>query len=120
MWLVLLLDSYVYVCMCLAADEIEFEVGTDSRTHKLIARRLVKLPDGTVSFESISEERLLGKVDCEPRVVSGTLGAGEGGGKGSRVSRERERERERDCLMSLCVYYGKVVEGVWVKGGVSC
>ena len=78
-------------------DEIEFEVGTDSRTHKLIARRLVKLPAGTVSFESISEERLLGKVDCEPRVVSGGSGAsGEGGGKGGRVSWERERERERE------------------------
>ena len=37
--------------------------------------------------ESISEERLLGKVDCEPRVVSGGSGAsGEGGGKGGRVS----------------------------------
>jgi cold shock CspA family protein len=71
-----------------AGDEIEFEVGTDSRTHKLIARRLVKLPAGTVSFESISEERLLGKVDCEPRVVSGGSGAsGEGGGKGGRSSK---------------------------------
>lgn len=67
-------------------DEIEFEVGTDSRTSKLIARRLVRLPAGTVSFESISEERLLGKVDCEPRVVS-TAGSGEGGGKGSRASK---------------------------------
>ena len=46
--------------------------------------------------ESISEERLLGKVDCEPRVVSGGSGAnGEGGGKGGRVSWDRERdERE--------------------------
>jgi cold shock CspA family protein len=71
-----------------AGDEIEFEVGTDSRTNKLIARRLVKLPAGTVSFESISEERLLGKVDCEPRVVSGGSGAsGEGGGKGGRSSK---------------------------------
>ena len=89
----------VYICMTdsadetllnlciliLAADEIEFEVGTDSRTSKLIARRLVKLPAGTVSFESISEERLLGKVDCEPRVVSSGGGA-EGGAKGNRVS----------------------------------
>ena len=65
-------------------DEIEFEVGTDTRTSKLIARRLVKLPAGTVSFESISEERLLGKVDCEPRMVS-TPGASDGG-KGNRVS----------------------------------
>lgn len=31
---------------------------------------MVKLPTGTVSFESISEERLLGKVDCEPRIIS--------------------------------------------------
>ena len=66
-------------------DEIEFEVGSDSRTNKLIARRLVRLPAGTVSFESISEERLLGRVDCEPRVVS-TPVAGETGSKGNRVS----------------------------------
>ena len=59
-------------------------MGTDTRTNKLIARRLVRLPAGTVSFESISEERLLGKVDCEPRVVS-SGGSGEGG-KGNRVS----------------------------------
>ena len=46
----------------------------------------MKLPSGTVSFESISEERLLGKVDCEPRVVSNSSASGEGGGKGGRVS----------------------------------
>ena len=76
------------VCVCCGTDEIEFEVGTDSRTNKLIARRLVRLPAGTVSFESISEERLLGKVDCEPRVVSTPSGGegGGGGGKGNRVS----------------------------------
>lgn len=69
-----------------AGDEIEFEVGTDSRTNKLIARRLVRLPAGTVSFESISEERLLGKVDCEPRVVSTPTGSGDGA-KGNRSSK---------------------------------
>ena len=74
----------LHACIC-AADEIEFEVGTDSRTNKLIARRLVRLPAGTVSFESISEERLLGKVDCEPRVVSTPTGSGDGP-KGNRVS----------------------------------
>ena len=86
---------YVYVHIHLCTDEIEFEVGTDSRTSKLIARRLVKLPAGTVSFESISEERLLGKVDCEPRVVSSgsSSGGAEGGGKGGRVS----------CVMCVCV-----------------
>ena len=31
---------------------------------------MVRLPTGTVSFESISEERLLGKVDCDPRMIS--------------------------------------------------
>ena len=72
-------------CILCATDEIEFEVGTDSRTNKLIARRLVRLPAGTVSFESISEERLLGKVDCEPRVVSTPTGSGDGA-KGNRVS----------------------------------
>lgn len=52
-------------------DEMEFEVGTDTRTGKLIARRVVRLPTGTVSFESISEDRLLGKVDCEPKIIAG-------------------------------------------------
>ncbi len=72
-------------------DEVEFEVGTDTRTSKLIARRLVKLPTGTVSFESISEGRLLGKVDCEPKVIGrgggGVASAAEGGanGRGAKV-----------------------------------
>ena len=57
-------------CTC-SSDEMEFEVGTDTRTGKLIARRVVRLPTGTVSFESISEDRLLGKVDCEPKIISG-------------------------------------------------
>lgn len=65
-------------------DEVEFEVGTDTRTSKLIARRLVKLPTGTVSFESISDGRLLGKVDCEPKVIGG--GATADGGSGRKVS----------------------------------
>ena len=41
----------------------------DHRTSKLIARRLVALPAGTVSFESMGHERLLGKVDSEPCLV---------------------------------------------------
>lgn len=65
-------------------DEVEFEVGTDSRSGKLIARRVVRLPTGTVSFESISEERLLGKVDCEPRIMAS---GDHDGGKGSRGSK---------------------------------
>ena len=73
---------------------MEFEVGTDTRTSKLIARRLVKLPTGTVSFESISEGRLLGKVDCEPKVIGGGGGTvspvdGAVSGKGAKVSGER-------------------------------
>lgn len=50
-------------------DEVEFEVSTDPEKGKLIARRLVLLPSGTVSFESVGEERLLGKVDVEPQLV---------------------------------------------------
>ena len=57
-------------------------MGTDSRSGKLIARRVVRLPTGTVSFESISEERLLGKVDCEPRIMAS---GDHEGAKGSRV-----------------------------------
>ncbi len=53
-------------------------MGTDMKTGKLIARRLVKLPTGTVSFESISDGRLLGKVDCEPS-VAGMAGGGASG-----------------------------------------
>lgn len=59
-------------------------MGTDSRTSKLIARRLVKLPTGTVSFESISDGRLLGKVDCEPKVIGGG-GVSADGGSGKKV-----------------------------------
>ena len=44
-------------------------MGTDARTGKLIARRVVRLPSGTVSFESVGEERLLGKVECEPLIT---------------------------------------------------
>ena len=73
--------------MCVCTDEVEFEVGVDSRTGKLIARRLVLLPTGTVSFESISEERLLGKVDCEPKIIRGASPADrDGAGMGSKVS----------------------------------
>ena len=62
----------VILCsFCFVPDEMEFEVGTDTRTGKLIARRVVRLPTGTVSFESISEDRLLGKVDCEPKIIAG-------------------------------------------------
>ena len=48
-----------------------------------------------MSFESISEGRLLGKVDCEPKEVAGRArgggrdsiaeGGGGGGGKGGKV-----------------------------------
>ena len=68
---------------------MEFEVGTDSRSGKLIARRVVRLPTGTVSFESISEERLLGKVDCEPRFMgSGDREAAKGSRVGGSVGEE--------------------------------
>lgn len=77
------LTPAVVVCTCL--DEMEFEVGTDTRTSKLIARRVVRLPTGTVSFESISEDRLLGKVDCEPKIVTGASPS-DNPRRGSRVS----------------------------------
>ena len=48
---------------------------------------MVKLPTGTVSFESISEERLLGKVDCEPRIISS--------GEAEQSKRVREGGRRR-------------------------
>ena len=93
----------------------------DHRNSKLIARRLVALPTGTVSFESMGHERLLGKVDSEPClvrqfsrgprtprvgereggwgwVVEGERERGRGRGRGrgrERERRGRERERER-------------------------
>lgn len=71
--------------MLVHSDEMEFEVGTDTRTGKLIARRVVRLPTGTVSFESISEDRLLGKVDCEPKIISGASPS-DSARRGSKVS----------------------------------
>ena len=61
-------QSCTYI-LVFPVDEMEFEVGMDHRTSKLIARRLVTLPSGTVSFESMGHERLLGKVDSEPCLV---------------------------------------------------
>ena len=49
----------------------------------------MKLPTGTVSFESISEGRLLGKVDCEPKVIGGGLMLDQGGGRGGKVRHEK-------------------------------
>ena len=57
------------IIYCIVSDEVEFEVDTDTSKGKLIARRIVCLPTGTVSFESVGEERLLGKVDLEPQFV---------------------------------------------------
>ena len=75
-----------FVILCLIfPDEMEFEVGTDTRTGKLIARRVVRLPTGTVSFESISEDRLLGKVDCEPKIIAG-VSPSDNPRRGSKVS----------------------------------
>ena len=67
---------------------MEFEVGTDTRTGKLIARRVVRLPTGTVSFESISEDRLLGKVDCEPKIISG-ISSADNSKRGNKVSKTK-------------------------------
>jgi cold shock CspA family protein len=50
-------------------EEVEFEVDTDSLKGKLIARRIVSLPAGTVSYESVSQERYVGKVDQVPTLV---------------------------------------------------
>ena len=54
---------------------------------------MVKLPTGTVSFESISEERLLGKVDCEPRIISSGEAERSKRVRGGRRGREGEGER---------------------------
>ena len=77
--------SYLTYVVLAHSDEVEFEVGTDTRTGKLIARRVVRLPTGTVSFESISEDRLLGKVDCEPKIISG-ISPSDNSRRGSKVS----------------------------------
>ncbi|XP_076800145.1 cold shock domain-containing protein E1-like isoform X1 [Clavelina lepadiformis] len=43
-------------------DEIEFEVSMDTRTGKPVAVQVVKLQKGTVVFEVLSEDRILGEV----------------------------------------------------------
>uniref|UniRef100_F6YAH3 Cold shock domain-containing protein E1 n=1 Tax=Ciona intestinalis TaxID=7719 RepID=F6YAH3_CIOIN len=43
-------------------DEIEFEVSMDTRTGKPVAVQVVKLQKGTVAFEVLSEDRILGEV----------------------------------------------------------
>uniref|UniRef100_H2Z8A0 CSD domain-containing protein n=1 Tax=Ciona savignyi TaxID=51511 RepID=H2Z8A0_CIOSA len=42
-------------------DEIEFEVSMDTRTGKPVAVQVVKLQKGTVVFEVLSEDRILGE-----------------------------------------------------------
>ncbi|KAI6653196.1 Cold shock domain-containing protein E1-like [Oopsacas minuta] len=42
--------------------EVEFEVGTDKKNGKLIARRLMMLPKGSVSFEIVTPDKLFGHV----------------------------------------------------------
>ena len=42
--------------------EVEFEVGTDKKNGKLIARRLIMLPKGSVSFEIVTPDKLFGHV----------------------------------------------------------
>ena len=43
-------------------DEVEFEVSMDTRTGKPVAVHVVRLQKGTVVFEVLSEERILGEV----------------------------------------------------------
>ncbi|XP_046857099.1 cold shock domain-containing protein E1-like isoform X1 [Xenia sp. Carnegie-2017] len=49
-------------------DCVEFEVTSDSRKGKPIACRVVKLEQGSVTFEEKSEERVVGKVEVEGRL----------------------------------------------------
>lgn len=42
--------------------EVEFEVGTDKKNGKLIARRLVMLPKGSVSFEIVNPDKTFGYI----------------------------------------------------------
>lgn len=43
-------------------DEVEFEVSMDSRTGKPVAIQVIRLQKGTVMFEILSEDRVLGEV----------------------------------------------------------
>jgi len=43
-------------------DEVEFEVSLDNRTGKPVAIQVIRLQKGTVMFEILSEERVLGEV----------------------------------------------------------
>eukprot|EP00123_Amoebidium_parasiticum_P015016 comp22743_c0_seq1/m.35463 comp22743_c0_seq1/g.35463 ORF comp22743_c0_seq1/g.35463 comp22743_c0_seq1/m.35463 type:complete len:701 (-) comp22743_c0_seq1:84-2186(-) len=46
-------------------DGLEFTVGTDSRTGKLVAYNVVPLPPGTVSFETVDPQRVQGDITFE-------------------------------------------------------
>ena len=86
-----MLLNFYHTSVRFYSDEMDFEVGTDTRTGKLIARRVVRLPTGTVSFESISEDRLLGKVDCEPKIITG-VSPSENSRRGSKVRYSKNLE----------------------------
>ena len=91
--------------LLLFLDEVEFEVTTDTNKGKLIARRVVCLPPGSVSFETLGEERCLGKVDQEPLLVRNYSAFG-----GRRTSTSQD---ETDLGIGRIVYETKGVrEGV--------
>ncbi|CAH1250850.1 CSDE1 [Branchiostoma lanceolatum] len=48
-------------------DEVEFEMSLDQRTGKPIACRVLKLQSGSVTFEVMSEERVIGLVTTEAK-----------------------------------------------------
>ncbi|XP_078582663.1 cold shock domain-containing protein E1-like isoform X31 [Branchiostoma floridae x Branchiostoma japonicum] len=48
-------------------DEVEFEMSLDQRTGKPIACRVLKLQSGSVTFEVMSEERVMGLVTTEAK-----------------------------------------------------
>ncbi len=92
------------------ADEVEFEVGTDAEKGKLIARRMVRLPSNTVSFESLGEDRLLGEVEVEPLLVRESSGLGRG-------TPRRNTGEMKDLGLGRILYERQGVSGMGGEGG---
>ncbi|XP_019637993.1 PREDICTED: cold shock domain-containing protein E1-like isoform X9 [Branchiostoma belcheri] len=93
-------------------DEVEFEMSLDQRTGKPIACRVLKLQSGSVTFEVMSEERVMGLVTTEAKPARNKSPA-EVGYVAIQVGNRREPG-----LSGLEGYMGKSsYSGKWSDGG---
>jgi len=62
------------------ADEVEFEMIMDERNGKIVASKVVRLPRGTIEYETLSPDRICGYVAAPPsRAHPGSLTYSTGG-----------------------------------------